>query len=360
MYAIDEVLQNPAALAEFADSLATLDPNGLRCAKIKITSRCNLRCQMCDYWQTRHETSLDTAAWRAVLDGLRESGCRKVHFSGGEVFLRRDFLDIVEHASGVGLKVNMTTNGTLLGRERVKRLVRARPNSISLSLDGPRAEIHDRIRGIPGSFDRTCRVIREIRRRGERFGRIPRIRINFVIMRENWRRSAQMVELARALGATELHPMPVDEKGEAKRRLSRGQIETYNRELAPQVAELRAAADFSTHDAFVFPFGKTEEEIRLARKGLYARGFYARHACLAPWTHLFIAWDGECYLCCMTNGRMRSLGNVRNGVRSVFWGAEMRAVRAAFRSGRMHPACHRCDMFLTENQALHEGLTLPR
>lgn len=358
MYAIDEVLADPRALAEFAESLDALDPNGLRCAKIKITSRCNLRCQMCDYWETKTETALDTATWRRVLDGLAAHGCRKIHFSGGEVFLRRDFLDLVEHAGGHGMKVNMTTNGTLLGPERIKRLLRARPNSVSLSLDGPRADIHDTIRGVAGSFDRTCSTIRALLRQRDR---APRIRLNYVMMTDNWKRAADMVTLAASLGATELHPMPVDEKGPRKRRLSRQQISAYNTNVAPRVRELRARYGFSTADVLVYPFGQTDADASYARRGLYARGFYERHACMAPWTHIFIAWDGETYLCCMTNGRMQSLGNVRDaGVGGVFWGDAFRRVRAAFARGDMHPACHRCDMFLDENRRIYAALSAMR
>lgn len=357
MYAVDQLVADPVALAELAESLDTLDPSGIRCAKIKLTSKCNLRCQMCHYWTTTREETLDTDAWRRVLTQLHAAGCRKVHFSGGEVFLRRDFLDLVEHAGGLGMKVNMTTNGTLLTREKVRRLVRARPNSVSLSLDGPTAQIHDGIRGIPGSFARTCRTIRALQTLGDRYGARPRVRLNFVMMRANYRRAADMVRLAAALQAVELHPMPVDEKGEARRRLTRSQIERYNREIAPQVLELRRSLGFATHPALVHPYGTTAAEVRHARDGLYARGFYARHACLAPWLHLFIAWDGETYLCCMTTRRMESLGNVRHAsVGEVFGGARYREVRRAFQAGRHLPSCARCDMFLDENATLHAAL----
>lgn len=353
MYALDEILNRPERLQALRTSLETLAPPELRCVKIKLTSRCNLKCQMCKYWKTERETTLTTDEWRKALDEMVDLGCRKVHFSGGEVFLRTDFLDLVEHASGRGMKVNMTTNGTLLTRERVERLVKARPNSISLSLDGPRPRVHDGIRGIPGSFRRTTRTIRRLREAT----RPPKIRLNFVLMRANFRHAPEMVDLAAHLGAVELHPMPVDEKGPARNRLSRSQIRRYNQEIAPRVLQRRTEHGFSTHPDLVYPFGLTDEDLRQSREGLYARGFYAARTCFAPWLHLFVAWDGESYLCCMTNGRMESLGNVRTeGVAGVFLGERMRQVRAAFMAGRPHPMCHRCDMFLSENRRIHAAL----
>ncbi|MBI3930260.1 MAG: radical SAM protein [Armatimonadetes bacterium] len=357
MYGIREFAGDEKALRQLTHSLETLHSELLSSVKIKLTSRCNLRCGMCKYWQTRTETALTTGQWMQVIDELAGLGCRKVHFSGGEVFLRPDFLDLVERGAGHGMKINLTTNGTLLTQDTTRRLVRARPNSISISLDGPSPAVHDGIRGIPGSFRRTCRTIRRILSYGERIGRKPKVRINFVAMKENFRKLPEMVALAGRLGAVELHPMPVDEKGEPRLRLSGTQIRRYNEHIAPRVLHLRLQHGFSTHRALVYPFGVTEKEVKQAKKGLYARGFYKHNPCLAPWNHLFIGWDGETYLCCMTNRRMESLGNVAaSSVAEVFNGEAMKRVRAEFLEGRHHKACHRCDMYLVENATLHQAL----
>jgi MoaA/NifB/PqqE/SkfB family radical SAM enzyme len=357
MYNTAQIAAEPALLEGLARSLAGLERPSIRDAKIKLTSRCNLRCRMCSYWRTTWEKTLSTERWKGVLEELGALGCRKVHFSGGEVFLRRDFLDLVEHASALGMKVNMTTNGTLLNRERIRRLVRARPNSISLSLDGPRARVHDAIRGVPGSFRRTCRSIRQIHRQGDEFGRRPAVRLNFVLQKKNYRHSVEMVELARALEVVELHPMPVDEKGPRRNRLTLEEILHYNAEIAPAVREARRRCGFSTDPAFVYPYGLSQRDLKFSKKAHYARGFYQERPCLAPWMHLFIAWDGNCYLCCMTNGRMEPLGNVaRSSVGEVFWGERMQRVRRQFLDGFRHEICHRCDMFLTENARLHRAL----
>ena len=88
----------PGALVALGRAVDEGRPPLLRCAKIKLTSRCNLRCEMCRYGRTRHEETLSTERWSAVLAELVSLGCQKVHFSGGEVFLRRDFLTLVGRA----------------------------------------------------------------------------------------------------------------------------------------------------------------------------------------------------------------------------------------------------------------------
>ena len=354
MYNVGELIRSEAYLDALAGSLdGATPPPLLRCAKIKLTSRCNLRCVMCKYWQTVDEQTVSSERWRDVFAELGELGCRKVHFSGGEVFLRRDFHDLVEAALARALKVNLTTNGTLVDRHRADRLAAAGVNSVSISLDGPSPRTHDEIRGQARAFKRSVRTIRRLKAADPRL----KIRINTVLMRSNFRRLPAMVKLGGELGVTDVLPMPVDEKGPRKNRLSARQILEYNREIAPAVAELRQAYGFSTATPFVYPFGVTDAEVRLSARGFYARGFFERRACLAPWLHAFFAWDGETYLCCMTNGRMASLGNVRRqSVRDVFHGEAYRHVREEFLAGRHLPSCHRCDLFLRENAELHAAL----
>jgi Fe-coproporphyrin III synthase len=354
VYAVHELCADHGFVEALGASLAGLSPPPLlRCAKIKLTSRCNLRCVMCRYWQTRSETALASERWREVFVELASLGCRKLHFSGGEVFLRPDFLDLVESAVGHGLKVNLTSNGTLVTKRVARRLADAGVNSVSISLDGPSAAVHDAVRGQEAAFARAVRALRLLREASSAL----KLRVNFVVMQDNYRRLPEMVRLAGELGASDLVPMPIDEKGPRRRRLSRSQIRRYNRELAPQVLELRRKYGLPADPSRVYPFGVTEDEIGWSAKGFYARGAFERRPCLAPWLHAFFAWDGETYLCCMTNGRMESLGNVgRQSVAEVFHGDACERVRREFIAGRPQPSCLRCDLFLPENARLHAAL----
>jgi MoaA/NifB/PqqE/SkfB family radical SAM enzyme len=354
MYNVPQLIATDGFLDALDASLSREGPAPLlRDVKIKLTSRCNLRCVMCRYWQTEREEALSSDRWRGVFGELVELGCRKVHFSGGEVFLRPDVLDLAEAAIGLGLKVNMTTNGTLVTRAAARRIVAIGVNSVSISLDGPTASVHDAIRRQPRAFARSVATIRCLKRLGPRL----KVRLNFVVMRDNFRRLPAMVRLAGELGADELLPMPVDERGPRKRRLSARQILEYNRDIAPRVLALRRRYGLSTSQALVYPFGVTEAEVTMSAAGRYARGFFDTRPCLVPWLHAFFAWDGETYLCCMTNGRMESLGNVgRERVRDIVNGPRYARVREEFLAGRVLGSCERCDLFLPENAALHAAL----
>ena len=83
-----------------------------------------------------------------MLDDLAALGCRKVHYTGGELFLRKDAVQLVEAAAERGMRTNLTTNGTALDKPRLKALLKVPVRSVTLSLDSPVNHVHDRIRGV--------------------------------------------------------------------------------------------------------------------------------------------------------------------------------------------------------------------
>jgi radical SAM protein with 4Fe4S-binding SPASM domain len=94
-----------------------------------------------------------------LLDEMTEAGCLWLLYTGGEILLRRDFLDIYTYARRKGLLVTLFTNGTLLTPKIVDRLAHGRPFSIEITLYGRTKETYERITRIPGSFEKCLRGI---------------------------------------------------------------------------------------------------------------------------------------------------------------------------------------------------------
>jgi len=358
MHAVQELLNVPARREELLGSLqAPYARQAVRCAKIKVTARCNLRCSFCDYWRMRERDELTTEEHFRVLDELAGAGCVKVHFSGGEATLRKDLFDLLARCAGLGMKTNMTTNGTLLTAERAARVVEAGTNGVSLSLDGPDPKTHDALRGVPGAFDRTVKGIQWLARARDKARSKMKLRLNMVLTRHNYRRLPEVIDLAADLGMVEVHPMPVDERGEdPAHRLSPRDIEWFNTYVAPVAAEARRRAGFSLEPHLVWPFGVTKKDLEYGAKGKYARGYFERRTCYVPWMHLFIGWSGDVFLCCMARGKTDPLGNVRrNSVPEIFDGEPYRIIRRQFLT-EMPRVCHRCDMFVKENTRVEAAL----
>ncbi|MDD5347354.1 MAG: radical SAM protein [Candidatus Omnitrophica bacterium] len=136
-----------------------------RCIPFKLdwelTYRCNLRCIHC--YQTRPaDMQEELAAEEAfsVIDQLAAMGCLYMTLTGGEVLLRRDFFAIAAHARSQGFALRIFTNGTLIDEECAGRIEKLDPLGVEISLYSCRADIHESITGIRGSFEKTVRAFK--------------------------------------------------------------------------------------------------------------------------------------------------------------------------------------------------------
>ena len=125
-------------------------------AELFLTDNCNLKCVSCACWRkvTRGELSGDE--WRNVIDQLADYGILKANFTGGEPLLRSDAPQLMAHAYQRGIRnLHLNTNAVLLDDRRRDAVLDAGVRSFNISVDGPRAEVHERVRGVPGSFAKT-------------------------------------------------------------------------------------------------------------------------------------------------------------------------------------------------------------
>lgn len=127
-----------------------------------LTNRCNLRCEYCNIPSCPSD-EMSATEFRGAIDELRSQGMIRASFSGGEPLLRRDAIDIIEHAHNLGLYTSLNTNGWL-AHGYMSRLVRCL-DMLMVSIDGPEA-VHDAVRGRPGSYARAIAALVEARRAG--------------------------------------------------------------------------------------------------------------------------------------------------------------------------------------------------
>ncbi|MBV8686726.1 MAG: radical SAM protein [Alphaproteobacteria bacterium] len=132
----------------------------------ELTLACNLRCGHCGSRAGRprpDELSLDEI--RAVIDELAELGTREITLIGGEAYMRRDWLDIIRAVSRAGIRCGMQTGGRAFTRAKIEAAVEAGLVSGGVSVDGTEP-IHDRLRGVPGSYRQALNAIAEFARAG--------------------------------------------------------------------------------------------------------------------------------------------------------------------------------------------------
>ena len=129
--------------------------------QIELTNKCNLSCRHCNFIGS-DEADLTTEEVKGIIDQLKEAGTFYLAFTGGEIFTRKDFLEIAEHAKKQGFLLIFMTNATLITPEIIEATKKIRPRNIEISLLGASAETHDSITQVKGSFDRTVEAIKAL------------------------------------------------------------------------------------------------------------------------------------------------------------------------------------------------------
>lgn len=131
---------------------------------VEVTNRCPLACAHCynnlpmnDIAARVRELSLEEH--KRLLDELEEQGCLWLLFTGGEIFARRDFLDIYAYAKRKGFLITLFTNGTLITERIADFLVEMPPFSMEITLYGATRETYEKLTQIPGSYDKCLRGI---------------------------------------------------------------------------------------------------------------------------------------------------------------------------------------------------------
>src|SRR5690348_7491995 len=137
---------------------------------IEVTRRCPLECLHCynnlpmgDVEARRRELSKEEHF--RMLDELVEMGCFWLLYTGGEIFARKDFLEIYTYAKKKGFLITLFTNGTIMTEEIADYLAEWPPFAIEITLYGRTRETYEALTAIPGSYDRCLRGIKMLKER---------------------------------------------------------------------------------------------------------------------------------------------------------------------------------------------------
>src|ERR1700730_7366591 len=133
--------------------------------QLDLTYRCNERCVHC-YLDHDDHGEMTTAEIKYLLDEMADAGVFILTLSGGEIFLRKDFFELLEHARRLMFCVKLKTNAVLIREREAARLRHLGVESIQISIYSHRAEVHDAITLIPGSLKRSVAAIRFLKSQG--------------------------------------------------------------------------------------------------------------------------------------------------------------------------------------------------
>jgi pyrroloquinoline quinone biosynthesis protein E len=198
----------PVFAADPADGLAIMEKTrstaetfGIPLAVLaELTHRCPLQCPYCSnpVELERSSNELTTAEWKKILTELAEIGVLQIHFSGGEPTARKDIVELVQHATDVGLYSNLITSAVLLTREKLSALADAGLCHVQISFQGNEPMVADRVGGYRNGHAKKLEVARWTRELD-----MP-LTVNAVMHRQNLHQLSDIIQMAVDLDADRL------------------------------------------------------------------------------------------------------------------------------------------------------------
>lgn len=162
---------------------------------LELTHRCNFRCTHCFVPDHGRPDLLATGRILELLDELADMGTLFLALSGGEVFLRPDWLAIARHARRRAFVLRILTNGSLITPDIADDLA-ALYAQVDVSLYAADAAVFEAITTVPGSFHRVMAGIEALRQAG-----VP-VTLKMPLMAANADGVPGMASLAASLGLT--------------------------------------------------------------------------------------------------------------------------------------------------------------
>ena len=304
--------------------------------EVEVTTRCNLKCIMCEhtYWKERSQ-DLSLAEFMRIIDQFPK--LKWIGTTGiGSSFLNKDFPGMLQYVKSrnENIYVELFDSFTALGSDTIQQVVeQGLIDRWIASVDGATRETYEKIR-VGADFDTVKSNVKQLIETKERHGtNFPELSFHFVISKENYREVPQFVELVASL--------------------SRG------RNIGILFSHL--LHDFSEIDNLVFeiPHDLKLEAERIAREndiklnwGKNIRERQSINRC-TEWSMPFIFADGSVVQCCASNEANRRqfqidhrMGNVlQTGFESVWHGNRFRSLRNMIHKGMVPEPCNACTIY---------------
>lgn len=286
----------------------------------EVTQQCNLRCSHC--LSASGQPAPDELSTAEVLELVEQFARAKVfqiNFGGGEPFIRKDFMQIIDACHERGIMTCISTNGTLFNEDLVSRLARSSLIAIQVSLDGATEAVCDRIRG-KGTYKVALKAVKLLAAT-----RIP-TSINTVLTAENAGEMDALDGLARSLGVS-LRVSRFRPSGRGAENWQ--QLRPGEEQLLNFAKWLEKSGDVRTGDSFFSLSSQQRQGL-----GLNLCGAAKLTCCVGP--------NGNVYPCAFLQRHEFLAGSVRSRSFQEIW--DENQIFSSLRNLRIH-SCEECNRF---------------
>jgi len=308
-------------------------------------SACNCKCVMCDIWKdNKNLKQLGPDDISGLLDSLKKFGTSQVVMSGGEALLNPNFFRLCSLLRQEKIKITLLSTGLLL-KKNAEQLV-ATVHDIIVSVDG-NAEIHDRVRNLPGAFQKMKEGISSIRKIRKDFPISGRT----VIQSLNFRYWMDIIESAKEIGLNQISFLPADvsshafnrEQGWAPDRQQEILLSKEDLiELQKIIQQLGEKFGPLFDNRFIAESPEKIQKIHDYYAAFYGLNPFPYKKCNAPWVSTVVEADGTVRPCFFHEGfgniHQDSLATILNSDRAVHFRKSLDMDR--------NPVCRKCVCYL--------------
>jgi MoaA/NifB/PqqE/SkfB family radical SAM enzyme len=303
-------------------------------------SRCNCRCIMCDIWKANSEKrEISIEELDRHLRSFAQLGVKHVALSGGEALLHSNLWKFCEKLHSIDVRISLLSTGITL-KHHAKEVV-AYTDDLIISLDGSR-EVHNKIRNLPGAFEKLEEGVTEIKRINPSFSVTGRS----VVQRQNFKDFPKIIQTAKALLLDQISFLAADVSSEAFNRPESWQPERTS-EVALDLSEVDEferilKASFSSFKSdfdsgFIAETPEKLLSIVQHYRAMAGVNNFPKRSCNAPWFSAVIDSNGDVMPCFFH----KPYGNIRDGFSQVINSSEAISFRRQL-DVKTNPVCERC------------------
>lgn len=312
---------------------------------INITGRCNLGCVFCEKsnYKSSQEISFDDL--KKILNFSKDNKM-SVLLSGGEPFLHTKIWDILEYCIKINLKVSIVTNAALLSNlsDEKQHLLNNSISIMSISIDSPVPEEHDRIRGVKGTFDRANGYILNVKRK-------HKIAITTVLS-VDFQNVLPMLDFAAAHKISiNFQPVIFESNFPELAKIEwKNNIQRKMPLMTDNIKNLRKYYAYARKNGIVSNLYFVLFFIEQYYKEADSNNFFfdkilKNFMCFVPLNSLIINECGEIMPCVFLRGKT----NIHQDNLYEAWLSSALEFRASWKKGKRYPACRSCSCHFAEN-----------
>jgi len=326
---------------------------------LAVTDYCNLSCKMCPFQQSDIEKShLDFALIKKLIDQIYTFKPYISLCGRGEPFLHPEFFKIISYIKGKGLWCAVDTNGTLI-EKNVDQLLSSKIDLVNVSIDSV-GEIQDRIRGVPGAFQKAVDGIRALKAKSPKFR--PIVRINCVITGYSFAHLEEVYELAKDLGVDMLnlcHSMYIrtEKMLHAQEKLSRS-LPRAKENISWDTVDIEGESiDYEKLTQTIDGLKRRDEGVIVTvipnltdseqlQRYYSFKGFIDKKRAKCAWKHTNIYPNGDVEMC----DGLYPMGNLNDSNFLEIWNNEnFREFRKKLKKMKRFPICSACCRYYHYN-----------